>query len=342
MAVGARRRRPAGLTRAAPGTPATSGARRCGSSTRAVAASIAWMREDWTSSSRSSTRWPAAAASSGRPAAGQVVGQLGAVEGQVAGEVRVLEGRGPARVAGRARPVAQRRPALRLQHLQFGLSEEGHPLGVGLRRAPLERPVRPRQRLLAARSGRRAPPSRPPPAARAATAAAASPAGRAARCPACAARTASRGRPASRARNDVLQKACASSAGSPGHPRGRQRLRVVRAGVVEAPRVVRQPPHRDGQFTRPRVQPVGGGPAGGGPRVEQRVRGPQRLPRPAGRGRRPPCRSSSSRICRTASSTAVTSASPTRRWTGSGRGGDGRGRGRGPGRRPPSWWCRSS
>ncbi len=40
---------------------------------------------------------------------------------------------------------------------------------------------------------------------------------------------------------------------------------------------MRQPPHRDGQFTGPGVQPVGGGPAGDGPLVQQGVCGPQRL-----------------------------------------------------------------
>lgn len=61
------------------------------------------------------------------------------------------------------------------------------------------------------------------------------------------------------------------------HARGGQGLRVVRAGVVEAARVVGQPAHGDRELARARVQPVLGGAAGRCARVEQGVRRAQRL-----------------------------------------------------------------
>ncbi len=206
---------------------------------------------------------------------GQVPCELGPVQRQVPGEVDVLERRRPPAVPGRAGPVAQRRPALGLQQLQLRLPEEAHPLRVARRRAPLERGPGPPDRPVAPRTvpePRPAPrlpqrqqrhqPVRPQRAGRPQTGLR-----RPYRLPRPPRVPGQERRVAERVR---LQPGVA---GQPG--RG-QRLRVVRAGVVEPPRVVGQPPHGDGQLARARVQPVRGGAPCGGPGVQQFVRRSQR------------------------------------------------------------------
>ncbi len=130
----------------------------------------------------------------GPPVAGQVVGQLRRVQRDVAGEVRILELRRPAGVPRRARPVAQRGPALRLQALQLGLPVEGHPLGV---RLPGPRSKYAWARISACSQPARSASPAHPPASRSASSdiSRGEPSGRAARWAACAARTASRGGP---------------------------------------------------------------------------------------------------------------------------------------------------
>ena len=107
-------------------------------------------REDWTSSSRSRTRIPAAAASSGRPPRARSSASSAVYSAMLRVKCGSWSCGRPARVPGRPGPVAQRRPALRLQTLQLGLSVEAHPLGVGVRGAPLVEGLRAGQRLLAA------------------------------------------------------------------------------------------------------------------------------------------------------------------------------------------------
>ncbi|CAM5608630.1 hypothetical protein STENM327S_07540 [Streptomyces tendae] len=210
----------------------------------------------------------------GAAPAGQVVRQLRRVQREVPGEVRVLEIPRPPRVPGGPRPVAQGGPAPRLEPLQLGLAVEAHPLGVGVRGAPFEEGRRADQRLLAADAVRQ-----PRPAARLAQREQGHQPGRAQR-----AGGALRGL----GRPDRLARAAGVAgqerhvaegvrlqAGVAVHPGGGQGLGVVGAGVVEAPRVVRQPADGDRQFTGARVEPVRGGlPGRAG--VQERVRGAQR------------------------------------------------------------------
>ncbi len=180
---------------------------------------------------------------------------------------------------GSARPVAQRRPALGLQTGQLGVSVEAHPLRIGVAgAAPVQR-LRAGQRLFAAPAV-----GEPRPAARLAQREERQQPRRAQRArrvlrrlggPDRLARTPRVTREEGRVAEGVRLQGRV-----PGHPGGRECLRVVRTRVLETPRVVGQPAHGDGQFTGPRVQPLGGR-LPRGARVQQGVRGPQRRRRPA-------------------------------------------------------------
>ena len=243
---------------------------------RAVRSSMARIRAERTCSSRSSTRVPATAASSGAPLSARSPANSAVNRAMLRVKCGSCIVTRPPRVLRRALPLAQRRPALRLEARQLGLA-------VRRSSTPGRRPRGPPANSRSARASacsqpvRSASPAQPP-----ASRSASSDSSRgeprclAACCAAWAARTASRGRPASRARKAVLQKACASRAGVAADPGGGERLGVVRAGVVEAARVVRQPAHGDGEFAGAGVQPVGDG-AALDAGVQQVVGGAQRL-----------------------------------------------------------------